>query len=182
MASLSTFYAHSPVHHAELTFQQRSSAARRPRRLWRRILALPYRLLVTVAAVCSAALIAAEIIAASLSYDFASLPPDVHMVVGVFLFFIPVAVLVPMTLLINFKTQFRTLAFAANSISREKRGGTWDLLLLTPMSARQIARGKWWATLQNVWRDYLLLALLRAGALVWRDTLSQANQPCPPAF
>ncbi len=60
-----------------------------------------------------------------------------------------------------------TLALAAASISREYEGGTWDNLLLTNMSARQIVRGKWWATLRAMWGDHLLVLLLRLGFIAW---------------
>ncbi len=165
---------YNPVVRAELTFQQRSSAAQRPRRWWRRILAWPYRLLVALAVVSSIVLISAEFTATLIGYDFAWLPQTVQNIAAIFLFFIPVVVLIPITILIHFRTQLRTLTFAANSISREKRGGTWDLLLLTPVDARQIVRGKWWATLCHVWRSYALLALLRAGATLW--VIFEANR------
>lgn len=168
MATLSsTFRAHTPITQAELTFQRRSSAAQRPRRWWRLLLAWPYRLLVVVAIISSIALISAEITALLIGYDFAWLPSSAQNIAGIFLFFIPLVTLIPITLLLHFKAQLRTLTFASNAISREKRGGTWDLLLLTPVDARQIVRGKWWATLRHVWGDYALLALLRAGSLVW---------------
>jgi hypothetical protein len=112
-------------------------------------------------------LLIVEPLAAIIGYDFATLPAEMHLPAAIVLFFIPIVSLIPLTLLIHFRTQLRTLAFAANTISREKRGGTWDILLLTPMSARQIVRGKWWATVRHVWRGYLLLALLRAGSILW---------------
>ena len=156
----------SPIIQAELTYQQRSSAPRR-RRLWRRILAWPWKILLALAVMSAVVVLVGEITAAAIGYDFAHLPPETHPFAGIVLFIIPLVALVPLTILIHFRTQLRTLALAANTISREKRGGTWDLLLLTPMDARQIVRGKWWATLRHVWRGYALLALLRAGALVW---------------
>lgn len=170
----SPFHVRSPIAQAELAYQQRSSATRRPRHLFRRMLAWPYKVLLAVAVVSSVTLISGEIAAAVIGYDFAALPQAMHTFVGIVLYFIPIAVLIPITLLIHFRTQLRTLAFAANSISREKRGGTWDILLLTPVNAHQIVRGKWWATMHHVWRSYLLLALLRAGALFW--VILEANR------
>lgn len=58
-----------------------------------------------------------------------------------------------------------TLALAANSIAREKRRGTWDMLLLTNVSARQLVWGKWWATLGAMGWDHGVLYLLRLGLL-----------------
>ncbi len=61
---------------------------------------------------------------------------------------------------------FHTMILAANSISREKEGLTWDLLVLTGINARQIVRGKWWAIIQLQFRRYLLLSLLRTGVAI----------------
>jgi hypothetical protein len=60
-----------------------------------------------------------------------------------------------------------TLALASISISREKRGKTWDNLLLTGVDARQIVWGKWWATLAALWGDHAVAALLRLGIVAW---------------
>jgi hypothetical protein len=60
-----------------------------------------------------------------------------------------------------------TLGLAANSISREKRGKTWDNLLLTGVSARHIVWGKWWATLWALWGDHAMAAVLRLGVVAW---------------
>lgn len=60
-----------------------------------------------------------------------------------------------------------TLGLAANSISREKRGKTWDNLLLTGVSARHIVWGKWWATLSALWGDHAVTAVLRLGVVGW---------------
>jgi hypothetical protein len=167
MASLSAFDARSPVMQAELTYQRRSSATRRPRRLLRRILAWPWKILLALAIMSAVILLVVEPFAAVIGYDVASLPIEMHPLAALVLFFIPVVSLIPLTLLVHFRTQLRTLALASNTISREKRGGTWDILLLTPISARQIVRGKWWATVRHAWREYLLLALLRAGSILW---------------
>lgn len=58
-----------------------------------------------------------------------------------------------------------TLALAANSIGRERRGLTWDNLRLTSLTPRQIVLGKWWASLRALWGDHLMAGILRAGFL-----------------
>jgi ABC-type transport system involved in multi-copper enzyme maturation permease subunit len=58
-----------------------------------------------------------------------------------------------------------TMGLAANSISREQTGKTWETLLLTTLPARQIVMGKWWATLRALWGDHIMLALLRVGLI-----------------
>lgn len=58
-----------------------------------------------------------------------------------------------------------TMGLAANSITREQSGKTWETLLLTTLHARQIVIGKWWATLLALWGDHIMLALLRIGLI-----------------
>lgn len=60
-----------------------------------------------------------------------------------------------------------TLGLASNSISREKRGKTWENLLLTGVSARHIVWGKWWATLWALWGDHAMASVLRLGVVAW---------------
>ncbi len=75
--------------------------------------------------------------------------------------------LVIFTGLYHFLLMFRTLALGANSITREKTGKTWEMLVLTGVDARQIVWGKWWATVLRQWRQYALLGVLRAGVIAW---------------
>ncbi|HRF96278.1 MAG TPA: hypothetical protein PLZ51_13825, partial [Aggregatilineales bacterium] len=37
-----------------------------------------------------------------------------------------------------------TLGLSNNSITRERKGQTWDVLVLTNVDARQVVLGKWW--------------------------------------
>src|SRR5215475_1801076 len=69
--------------------------------------------------------------------------------------------LVAMNLAMYLVLTMITLALSSNSISREKRGKTWDNLLLTGVDARQIVWGKWWATLVALRGDHAVAALLR---------------------
>ncbi|MCU0463731.1 MAG: hypothetical protein MUF38_04095 [Anaerolineae bacterium] len=54
---------------------------------------------------------------------------------------------------------------AAESIQREHRRKTWDLLLLTGQSARSIARGKITAAFWTLRRDLLMVVILRLGLI-----------------
>lgn len=54
-----------------------------------------------------------------------------------------------------------------NSINREKRGKTWENLLLTDISARKIVIGKWWASLRALYGDHIVVGLLRLGMLAY---------------
>ncbi len=73
-----------------------------------------------------------------------------------------------------------TLALAARSISREYESHTWENLLLTNMSARQIVQGKWWATLRSLWGDHVMVLVLRLGVVTWLDFIgSDPDLPNP---
>jgi hypothetical protein len=56
-------------------------------------------------------------------------------------------------------------ALASDSIARERRNHTWDLLLLTAQPAQRIARGKIWASLWALRRDHMFVVILRLGLL-----------------
>ena len=60
-----------------------------------------------------------------------------------------------------------TVALAARSIVREQEGHTWESLLLTDLSARQIVQGKWWATLRALWGDHVMVLFMRLGFVAW---------------
>jgi len=57
----------------------------------------------------------------------------------------------------------RTLVVAGRSISREFSTGTWDLLALTNVDARQLILSKWWATVRGVWFYHVLAGVLKVG-------------------
>lgn len=71
----------------------------------------------------------------------------------------------------HFRLMLQTLVMAVNSISREKRGSTWESLLLTGIDARQIIIGKWRAIIALTWRDYLCLGFIRIGVTIGIGTL-----------
>ena len=58
---------------------------------------------------------------------------------------------------------FITYGLSANSISREKRGNTWDNLRLTKVPPRHIVLGKWLASLRAVLGDHGISIFLRVG-------------------
>jgi hypothetical protein len=73
-----------------------------------------------------------------------------------------------------------SLALAASSIGRELESHTWDNLLLTNMTARQIVQGKWWASLRTLWGDQLMVLILRLGFVAWLDFVgSDPDLPNP---
>lgn len=71
---------------------------------------------------------------------------------------------------------WQTLLFAAATISREHQSGTWEPLILTPMTARQIIVGKWWAVMLHVMSRHGRGILLRGGALLWLGVTPAVNR------
>lgn len=67
----------------------------------------------------------------------------------------------------NFALCGQALLLAANTLARERQTGTWDLLILTEQSARQIVGGKWRATVRYVVETHAELILLRVAATLW---------------
>jgi len=64
-----------------------------------------------------------------------------------------------------------TLGLSAESIRREKHGRTWDALRLTQISAWQIVRGKWGASLRALVGDHIMVMVGRMGVIVVIVTL-----------
>nr|PZN58393.1 MAG: hypothetical protein DIU68_02145 [Chloroflexota bacterium] len=72
-----------------------------------------------------------------------------------------------MLLLGHIVLMWETLLAAADSITREKRAGTWDTLVLTPLTAWQIADGKWWGVQAYIYRQQTGLIVLRVATFLW---------------
>jgi hypothetical protein len=60
-----------------------------------------------------------------------------------------------------------SFALSTNSITREKRGKTWDNLILTNVSARKLVLGKWIASLKALDGDHIMIGVLRLGMVAW---------------
>lgn len=76
----------------------------------------------------------------------------------------------------HFGLMLHTLTLSANGIVREKQAATWEMLILTGIDARQIVRGKWLAVVQYQFPAYVMLGLLRVGAVVYLSAdLSRTN-------
>lgn len=69
--------------------------------------------------------------------------------------------------ILHIKLTFKTLGLSTSSITREREFNNWDLLLLTGIDARTILRGKWWASVQHMWRNYVVLGGLQALMTIW---------------
>ncbi len=89
-------------------------------------------------------------------------------------------ILFGISLIAHFSAILRTLLLASNAISREKRGRTWDTLLLTRVDARQLVVGKWWATVRHMWPSFLAAGALRLGLVVWLAIGMKQTFPLSP--
>lgn len=145
-------FTHNPIMQAELAYQKRQSGRRRWWSYWLT------RVVLVSAVMLAFILYGGEFMGALLSRD--PTPIGERFSVGV-------ALLIVFTLVLHFVLIFRALVLSANSITREKQSKTWDMLVLTGVDAQQIVLGKWWATVQRLWRWYVLLGALRACVLVW---------------
>jgi len=61
----------------------------------------------------------------------------------------------------------RGVLVANDSITRERRDNTWELLMLTGVSRQRLILGKWFGALRVTARDYLWLLLVRMGTAIW---------------
>jgi len=148
-----------PVAQAELKYQWHVIETGRAGRLW---IVLAYILLVP-AAVTSLVFFVGGLLNQFIPGGIHLLNDDLALVLGG----LGATLLVAMNLAMYLVLTMITLALASNSISREKRGKTWDNLLLTGVDARQIVWGKWWATLAAMWGDHAAAAALRLGIVAW---------------
>jgi hypothetical protein len=143
------FFPENAITRAELSYQTRSAKKMRPWRRWinRTIMWLA----ITLALIQFGGLLAASLTQRDPTRIGEALDP----LPSLLMFF---------TVYYHFYLMFQTIALASNSITREKEAQTWEMLVLTGIDARQIVRGKWWASVQHQLPRYLLLGLLRAGA------------------
>jgi len=66
----------------------------------------------------------------------------------------------------HFVVVLQTLFFAIHTLHRENQAESWDVLVLTGISARQLVFGKWWAVLRITWPYHAFTAIIKLG-LVW---------------
>lgn len=145
----SSFFTDNPVTRAERTYQQRSAKPPRP---WRRWLNRTITwLAITIALILFGGLLIASLTLRDPLPLVEKLNP-LPSLLGI------------LTFIYHIYLMFQTISRTANSISREKEAQTWDMLVLTGINARQIVRGKWWATVQHQLPSYILLGVLRIGA------------------
>lgn len=76
---------------------------------------------------------------------------------------IGVVALITMNIALYLVVLLITLGLSSSSITRERESKNWEILLLTNVDAKQIVYGKWWASLQALWGDHVMIGLLRLG-------------------
>lgn len=134
----------NPIAHAEADHLRRYTAAH-PRRRWVIVVLL---LLAGAAFAANASLLLEDTGLGVLFRDADNL--------------LPVLSLVAVTLVLHLMALFRLSMMAGESIVREKRGSTWETLIVTGMPAQRFVSGKILGVLRVVWREWLLLAAVRA--------------------
>jgi hypothetical protein len=148
-----------PVAQAELKYQWHIIENGRAGTLW---IIMAYMLLVP-AGIASLIFFVGGLLNQFIPGGIHPLPDDTAALLGG----LGATLLIAMNLAMYLVLTMITLALASNSIGREKRGKTWENLLLTGVDARQIVWGKWWATLAAMWGDHAAAALLRLGIVAW---------------
>jgi hypothetical protein len=157
-AIIRALFSDNPVAQAELRHQRHVITTSRSGRGWI-ILSV---LMLAPAALAALILIFGGLLELSLEVDFLAGGSLVEWGVELSL-----VMLITMNFALYFVVTMVTFALSANSITREKQNRTWDTLLLTNLDARRIVWGKWWASLQSLWGDNLMVGFLRLGLAGW---------------
>jgi hypothetical protein len=55
-----------------------------------------------------------------------------------------------------------TVLLATHTITREKQAATWDSLVLTEISTRELVLAKWWSVVATVWPEFVIVTLMKA--------------------
>jgi hypothetical protein len=153
---------HNPILRAELYHYQRGQTKRRWR--WWHI---PWQLLTLISNLS----VIVALIAALVSFEIDATQELLTTILSIVLL-APGFVLIPVTIVMHFRLILQTLTVASDSIAREKRSGTWDIMLLTGIDSRRLILGKWWAILRSLARPYAYLAFLRVGTIIYITLVS----------
>ena len=65
---------------------------------------------------------------------------------------------------------FRTIAVSGGLVISERRGKTWEPLILTGMGTWRVVMGKWLGTMGFLRREYIYLFAVRVGFAIWFNT------------
>ncbi|MEO1289595.1 MAG: ABC transporter permease subunit [Chloroflexota bacterium] len=75
--------------------------------------------------------------------------------------------LVILNILVFVLVVIRAVQMGADSMYRERRNRTWELLMLTGVSNWRVVMGKWVGIMRHLVRDYLWLFVVRFGTIFW---------------
>jgi len=78
----------------------------------------------------------------------------------------PVMLLVVLGILLHIQTIAQTLNMSVSTKIRRTHTGAWESLLMTGIDARRLVYGRWWAVVRLTWRRFLMLGVIRAGAVL----------------
>jgi hypothetical protein len=138
----------------ELRYSQRV-AKRDTRRFWRWV----NKFIITFMLFMSLLLYGGELAGALTGRD----ATPIGALFGKWTFLFPALVFVGLFLVMG-----RTQRMMMRAIARDKRNShSWENLVITGIDARRYVLAKWWAVVRTSWREYLLLGVLRAGAVAW---------------
>lgn len=140
-----------PIADAELTYQRRSI------NVWSHRLIFVAKIMYWLALVSSIILYWGEFVTSVTTGEVGKVSEKL-----ILLF----VIVIPTTIVVHFGALLQTLAFASNTITREKQTQTWHVLILTNIDARRIVMSKWWAMISRMRHLYLAAGLLRAGLMV----------------
>lgn len=98
------------------------------------------------------------------AYTFVTLVAAIPFVVYIteqaaFLLVFMAAIIIPAQIMVI----VRTLMLAVERVVSERTTGTWDTLVMTGISARQIVGGKWWAVTRAMLPEWMFIAVARFG-------------------
>lgn len=147
----------NPVARAERLRIERVPAQRS---FWQRLSRLLNRLTTALAMALAGVYILLSFVIVWLPPDDILRRPDLQETVEV-----TSGLLIGLTFLINAGFSRRAQLGITESIRREHTAKTWEMLILTGMTARQLVLGKWWGVVVASWRDLLLLVVLRIGTI-----------------
>jgi hypothetical protein len=97
-----------------------------------------------------------------------------------------VIVLATIALYAHFRAIVHISSMAGESVLREKRGATWESLVLTGMDARQVIVGKWWAVVKSCWPTVAVAIAIRMvptllfGVLIFSSSFGLFPQQADP--
>lgn len=80
---------------------------------------------------------------------------------------VTLSLLVVINVIVFVLVAIRAVSSGSDSVYRERRGKTWELLMLTGVSNWRVVFGKWLGVMRHLLRDFAWLYIVRIGTLFW---------------